>query len=173
MNYIKSVLEYGGNKFQNTWMPGISFDDLSPITQVYGIVFNDSGEILVCRSGSEDKWQIPGGKPEIGETLEESLKRELIEEVDVTVSKIFPLGAQMVEEEIDGEYKLSSYQLRFVAILDELLDQTVDPDETKNVIWERKFVPSNEVTSYVKWGEIGAAMFHDAVHIFNTKKEEM
>jgi len=169
MNYINSIFDYNGKKYYLTWMNDVDFANLSPITQVYAVVFNENGEILVCRHDSESKWQIPGGTPESNESTEETLHRELIEEVDATVSKFMPLGVQKVEEEVNGEKFLSSYQIRYVCLLDKLLEQTPDPDPKKGYIWERKFVPQAEINSYVNWGEIGKAMFSEATQIYNNQ----
>lgn len=167
MNEVKSVYESNGKKFYLTWMPNCETSNLTPVTQVYGIVFNDKGEILIVRANENDKWQIPGGTPEGSETWEQTLNRELIEEADVTVKNAKFLGAQKVEQDVDGVPTLSSYQLRYFGILDKLLDQTIDPDVTKSFIWQRKFVPASEITEYVKWGDLGKSMFDDAVKMYN------
>lgn len=52
-------------------------------------------------------------------------------------------------------------------MIDQLLPQTPDPDNGK--IAERKFVPSNEVTSWVKWGVTGDALFKDAIILARNK----
>ena len=41
---------------------------------------------------------IPGGSPEGKETPEEALRRELVEEADIVVSEVIPLGVQKVTE---------------------------------------------------------------------------
>ncbi len=35
-------------------------------------------------------------------------------------------------------------------------------DQFRGKIWERKFVPGKEITTYVKWGRLGEIMFGDA-----------
>lgn len=54
-----------------------------------GIIIKD-GKVLVCqrRKGSYYglKWEFPGGKLEVGETIEECLKREIKEELDIDIS---------------------------------------------------------------------------------------
>ncbi|KKQ95397.1 MAG: A/G-specific DNA-adenine glycosylase [Candidatus Woesebacteria bacterium GW2011_GWB1_43_14] len=135
-----------------TWIRDDDLEKYKPATQVYGVVFNKRGEILVAREKPTDKWQIPGGKPEAGESIEDTVRRELKEEVDVKAGKVFPLGAQKVEmpenpSRLEGKL---FYQLRCVVFLDKLLPQT--PDPASGNTWERKFVPAEKITDYVKWG---------------------
>lgn len=164
MGYPTSTLTYDNQNFLLTWIKDNNLEKYKPVSQVYGIVFNDKGEILVAREKPEDKWAIPGGKPEAGESIEETLRRELEEEADVSVSKVLLLGAQKVELEEDVDGNSTSYQLRCVAILKELLPQT--PDPAHGSIWERKFVPAIDINDYIKWGELGATMFKDAIDLF-------
>ena len=59
---------------------------LPTLTVVAGLI-RQAGKLLICqrRKGGafELKWEFPGGKVEAGETLEESLRRELQEELDI------------------------------------------------------------------------------------------
>ncbi|MEU3198809.1 NUDIX domain-containing protein [Streptomyces sp. NPDC006996] len=56
---------------------------------VYGTLVKD-GKVLVVKSHS-DNWELPGGGTENGETLSQTLRRELKEEVgiDITVGRMF------------------------------------------------------------------------------------
>ncbi|MBN2060751.1 MAG: NUDIX hydrolase [Deltaproteobacteria bacterium] len=58
-----------------------------PIAGVGGVIFNNDSVLLVKRNQSPGKgdWSFPGGVVELGEGLEEALKREIMEEVSVTV----------------------------------------------------------------------------------------
>jgi ADP-ribose pyrophosphatase YjhB (NUDIX family) len=56
-----------------------------------GGVIIDQGRALLIRRGSEPllgEWSIPGGMLELGETLEEGVARELLEETGLTVRVI-------------------------------------------------------------------------------------
>jgi len=60
---------------------------------VKAIILNDEGKILAIRRSATDPsrpltWDVPGGEVEEGEDLEESILREIKEEVGITVSNI-------------------------------------------------------------------------------------
>src|SRR5258706_6813366 len=61
-----------------------------PMVGVGGVVIAE-GRALLIRRGSEPllgEWSIPGGMLEVGETLEEGVARELLEETGLTVRVI-------------------------------------------------------------------------------------
>ncbi len=61
-----------------------------PMVGVGGVVIAE-GRALLIRRGSEPllgEWSIPGGMLELGETLEEGVARELLEETGLTVRVI-------------------------------------------------------------------------------------
>ncbi len=65
-----------------------------PIVGV-GAVILDAGRVVLVRRGREPlkgKWSIPGGVVEVGETRDEALAREVLEETGLTV-EIGPLVA--------------------------------------------------------------------------------
>ena len=84
-------------------------------TQVSGYVFNQNNQLLIVKNGKT--WTVPGGHPEAGETQEQTLNRELMEEACVTLKDANYIGAVEVVE--NGE---TYYQLRYTAKVDELLD---------------------------------------------------
>ncbi len=53
--------------------------------RIAGLGFRD-GHVLVHRAVHEPFWTFPGGRAEIGETSEETLKREMMEELGVSVT---------------------------------------------------------------------------------------
>ena len=63
-----------------------SYPDL-PQVAVGAIVFKDNKVLLVLRANppSEKMWSIPGGRVELGETLQEAAEREIKEETAITI----------------------------------------------------------------------------------------
>ena len=76
---------------------------IRPITEgVRAVIVNNNGEVLLVQHTYAKGWFLPGGGVKNSETLEEAIKRELREEVGITVnSSIEVLG----EYENNYEYK--------------------------------------------------------------------
>ena len=58
-------------------------------TSVKAIIRHADGRILMAKESS-DEWQLPGGGLEHGETIEQGLRREIHEELDVEVASFDP-----------------------------------------------------------------------------------
>lgn len=144
-----------------TWYEDRDVNKYKPVRQVYGVCFNEKGELLIIKE--KGKWKIPGGTPEENEIPQQTLIRELDEEASVTVSKLMPIGVQhvLISGNTDTVKGNEYYQYRYICLIDKLLDQTPDPDT--GVIYERKFVPAADITAWVEWGEVGDAMFEVAI----------
>jgi 8-oxo-dGTP diphosphatase len=58
-----------------------------PMIGVGALILRDGRMLLVKRSKepSKGKWSIPGGRLELGETIEEAVKREVLEECGVQI----------------------------------------------------------------------------------------
>lgn len=167
-DYPTNKAKFADKEYLFTWMEGEPYEKLFPITQAYGLVFNEKGEILICTTDPKEKrWGLPGGTPEdYDKSLVDTLKRELMEEVDVTVKNIKYIGVQ--KGEVVGKPETIVYQTRFFAVLDELHDQTPDPDY--DVMFIRKFVKPSEVNKYLNWGSTGQAVVDAAVKEWNKLK---
>ncbi len=50
-------------------------------------LYEKDGKVLCVKSKGKDKYFIPGGKPEPGETLEQALTRELKEELSIDLQQ--------------------------------------------------------------------------------------
>lgn len=73
-----------------------------PLIGVGGIVIDMHGHILLVKRGNEPRkghWSIPGGLLEVGETLVEGVKREILEETGLNVEP------QAIVEVVDRLYR--------------------------------------------------------------------
>jgi len=164
MKYPQTTTTLDDKKVCFVWMKGVKFEDYSPIAQCYGIIINKNKEILLARTIGSSTWGLPGGAPEKNETTIETLKRELLEEVDVEAIKTSKLGLQKAFE--IGKEDSSVYQARFVVTEYKLLKQTPDPDGEE--MWERKFFPIDQVNRFLQWGKAGEAIFRDAIGVYSS-----
>ena len=64
-----------------------------PRVAVGAIVFKNNKVLLVRRAQppSQDLWAIPGGRVEIGETLQEAAEREILEETGIIIQALEPV----------------------------------------------------------------------------------
>jgi len=104
-----------------------------------GVIEKD-GKILIARRKSGKcigaKWEFPGGKLEEGETLEECLKRELKEELDIEVEiKDYIASSIFFCSEI--EIELIAYQVKYLSGELKLVDHE-----------EAKWIFTNELLEY-------------------------
>lgn len=56
------------------------------------IILRDNKLLLLCEANG--KWELPGGKPDFGEHMEDAIRRELQEELNISECKISGLVGQ-------------------------------------------------------------------------------
>jgi A/G-specific adenine glycosylase len=96
-----------------------------------GIVRNARGEVLIDQRLEAGVlagyWEFPGGKQEPGETIEQTIARELLEELAISVAVEKPL--------ISFEHSYGPKQLRFVVHLCRWLAGEPQPLESQQWRW--------------------------------------
>lgn len=75
--------------------------DRQPVDVAVGVLIDAQGNFLLT-SRPEGKvyagyWEFPGGKVEPGETVEEALRRELHEEIGITIGPATPWQVEMFD----------------------------------------------------------------------------
>jgi phosphoglycolate phosphatase len=69
--------------------PLIKNEESPPLATVGALIFNGAGEVLMIRTHKwSNLWGIPGGKIKWGETSEDALRREILEETGLKVTDI-------------------------------------------------------------------------------------
>jgi mutator protein MutT len=85
------------------------------INVVAGIIINQN-KILIGKRKDKDigggKWEFPGGKIEIGETISKALERELYEELGISAK----IGKELMNYE--HMFKTTIYNITFMEITD-------------------------------------------------------
>jgi 8-oxo-dGTP diphosphatase len=72
-----------------------------PVDVAVGVLIDDAGRFLLT-SRPDGKvyagyWEFPGGKLEMGESVEQALRRELHEELGITIGAIEPWHVELVD----------------------------------------------------------------------------
>ncbi len=87
-----------------------------PVEVAVGVLLDAQGRFLLT-SRPEGKvyagyWEFPGGKVEPGETVEQALRRELVEELGITVGAVHPWQQEVVD------YPHARVRLHFCKVYD-------------------------------------------------------
>lgn len=128
-------------------------------TRARAILINSNNEVLMCYSNGLQHYEFPGGHLEENETLEEGLKREILEETGVTIDakkinlfyaikyycKNYHNSGKNRLVEIyyyvvycDYIYEDSKRQLDTNEIIQDYECQYINVDELKNILIENK-----------------------------------
>jgi mutator protein MutT len=65
---------------------------VTPKIGVQGALFNDQDEILLEERSDDHTWGLPGGWVEVGESPEQSIRREIKEEADLQIERMKMIG---------------------------------------------------------------------------------
>ena len=92
---------------------------LPPLSTVGGLIYNRQGEVLMVRTHKwSNKWGIPGGKIQWGETAVAALRREILEETNLKITGIrFVLVQDCIHSKEfyrDAHFVLLNYTCRVV-----------------------------------------------------------
>lgn len=75
--------------------------DRQVVEVAVGVLLRPDGQFLLTSRPAgkvyAGYWEFPGGKLEAGETVEQALRRELIEEIGVTIGPVHPWKVEVVD----------------------------------------------------------------------------
>src|SRR5258708_2661643 len=109
------------------------------ITVITGLVIKDDKVLLVQRNepecpGAHLKWELPGGKVDFGETPNQAIAREILEEtgVKVKVKSLLPISLTSY-----WEYSWGTQQVLLFIFLCEFISQhkTKKDHHVKKIAW--------------------------------------
>ena len=90
--------------------------DRKTVDVAVGVLIKPNGDFLLTSRPPgkvyEGYWEFPGGKLEAGETVEQALRRELIEEIGVTIGSAISWKVELVD------YPHALVQLNFCKVFD-------------------------------------------------------
>ena len=139
-----------------------SFSELEGRT-VHGVhAFCFMGEnLVIVYSDKKGNWTPPGGGVELGESVEEAVVREILEETNMRVLKQRVIGFQEVSE----PHRLTT-QVRSVCIVEPIGPFVADADIDGDVT-EIKLIDPKDIKQYFDWGEIGDHILARALELKN------
>ncbi len=74
-----------------------------PMVAVHALVLKEGRMLLVKRSKEpgKGKWSIPGGRIELGETIHEAAKREMLEEcsIEIEIERVLDVADSIIRDE--------------------------------------------------------------------------
>ncbi len=103
------------------------------------IIEDDKGRILLQQRTDHSEWGIPGGLLELGETFEETVKREVCEETGLTLEDLNLFGIYSGEKGF-AEYENGDkvYSVQVIFFTKKFSGHLTQNDESKRVVFIEK-----------------------------------
>jgi mutator protein MutT len=100
-------------------------------------IFDKNGKLFITKRGKKaknerGKWEIPGGSVELGETLEQALKREIKEEYGIEIKLLELLG---VFDHIIVDEKQHWVSPSYICILTKGKPKILEPEKCDAIGW--------------------------------------
>ncbi len=145
---VKSSFIYNGTHIDVEWFDliGLEMPDLA-WQQVY-VIGDVGGKVPIVHYKTGDKDNLPGGKTEKGEAVDNTIRREINEEINCKVLSWYPIGYQ---KNIEPSGKVT-YQLRVRAKLEKVGDFTEDIGGS---VTGYSLIDLDDLNGRIQYGEIG------------------
>ena len=113
---------------------------MNPSASVAAFITNDKGELLVCRRAKEPAkgtLDLPGGFCDIGENVEEAMKREVMEETHIAIEKTTYLFS-LPNTYLYSGLSIPTLDFFFACPISEIPDNIRAADDASELLWLRK-----------------------------------
>ncbi len=111
------------------------------------------GKVLISKDNTSDKWDLPGGRMQEGESPQEGLAREVLEEIGVYVE----IGRPFYTE-VGVPTRPGGHQRFFIVYMATLRDAEQPFSLAPNEIEEVRWVSKEELVSIPLYGEYRRAL---------------
>lgn len=167
MNKNIEIVQWQSQEYSYEWLEGNNEESYQPYNLVHAVLFNDKGKVLI--QYEYDNWRFNGGGPKPGESYQDTLVREMDEELSIRPKNISLLGAFRIKP-LTGTSPQEYYQLCVFCQVDKINEQKIDPEDGSKDPYI--FVEPSDVDKYVNWGEHGKQMLSAGVkHLLRTSKD--
>lgn len=146
MQHLSDKAIISGKAVTFTWYDESDPAKVPPALQVYAVAIKENGKAILVHHKRGD-WQLPGGTVESGESIHDTLVRELAEETNCEIIWSELLGYQTVDVEPDA------CQVRFVALVRQIDGKPFIKDPAGSIVENVEVNPS-DLNGYLKWGSI-------------------
>lgn len=148
MRIFKNAVTHNGYKCDVHYFDASHFDDIPNelILKAHAVCFWNNKMLIVNHPGW-NIWGIPGGTREIGESIEQTLIREILEETNCEVLDYIPTGyLKIITPENDIHYRaqyicnvkpVGEFKFDIGGNIDKI--KWIDPNDFKKYIEKKKF----------------------------------
>lgn len=148
MRIFKNAITHNGDKCDVHYFDASHFDDIPNelILKAHAVCFWNN-KMLIVNHSNWDIWGIPGGTREQGESIEQTLIREIIEETNCEVIDYTPIGyLKIITPENNIHYRvqyicnvkpIGEFKFDIGGAINKI--KWIDPKDFKKYIEKKKF----------------------------------
>ena len=165
MKLFKNAMGYNGHRCDVWHIDANNFKGVKDelILKAHAVCFNN-GKMLLVNHSEWDIWGIPGGTREPGESLEQTLKREIEEETNCKMINCLPISYQKV---ISADNEIH-YRAQYICNVEPIDDFKIDPaGNIKKILW----INPCDYNKYIEKREFKEIIIKRALSVFNKTYE--